>query len=304
MKVAIAGGTGFVGKALTAELLKNGYDVYILTRNTNGKINTEHKKYVKWMTADATLEHDLQDVKVFINLAGESLNSGRWTKERKQRILDSRISSTTEMIRIMKQLPNKPDVFVNASAIGYYPISTTETFTEAAKAVGTGFLAHTVKLWEETAYQAEEIGIRTVLTRFGVILGKEDGALPRMALPYQLFAGGKIGSGKQWMSWIHITDVARAILFAIENKDIHGPINVTAPTPKTMDQLGRALAKTLHRPHWLLVPSVTLKIILGEMSTLVLDGQKVLPKKLLAHQFTFRFPDIDAALKDIYTKKG
>ncbi|WP_338753368.1 TIGR01777 family oxidoreductase [Bacillus sp. FJAT-52991] len=300
MKVAIAGGTGFVGRAVTVELLKNGYDVYILTRHTNGKTNTEHKKYVKWMTADAIPEQDLQDVEVFINLAGESLNSGRWTEERKQRILDSRISSTKEIIRIIEQLPNKPEVFVNASAIGYYPISNTEAFTESSTAVGSSFLAHTVKLWEEVAQQAEALGIRTVLTRFGVILGKEDGALPRMALPYQLFAGGKIGSGKQWMSWIHMTDVARAILFTIENKDIRGPVNVTAPSPETMDQLGKALAKTLHRPHWLFVPSIVLKIVLGEMSTLVLDGQKVLPEKLLSHQFTFRFPDIESALQDIY----
>ncbi|WP_203363853.1 TIGR01777 family oxidoreductase [Bacillus sp. REN10] len=301
MKVAIAGGTGFVGKALTIELLKNGYEVYVLTRNTNGKTNTDQKKYVKWMTADAAPEQELQNVEIFINLAGESLNSGRWTEERKQRILESRISSTKEVLRIMGELPNKPEVLINASAIGYYPISNIETFTEASSAAGNGFLAHTVKLWEEVAQQAETLGIRTVLTRFGVILGKEDGALPRMALPYQLFVGGTVGSGKQWMSWIHLTDVARAIVFAIENKEIHGPVNVTAPSPETMERLGKALAKTLHRPHWLFVPSIALKVILGEMSTLVLDGQRVLPEKLLSHQFTFQFPDIHSALQDIYT---
>jgi uncharacterized protein (TIGR01777 family) len=300
MKAVIAGGTGFIGKKLTAELIQNGYDVYILTRNTDNKKERDHIHYVKWLSDGAKPENELHGVHIFINLAGESLNSGRWTDERKKRILDSRITSTREIIRIMTSLREKPSVLVNASAIGIYPISDTKTFTETSQAAGQGFLTHTVNVWEEEALQADKAGIRTVLTRFGIILGTEDGALPRMAMPYKLFAGGKIGSGRQWMSWIHVKDVARAIRFAGENESVQGPLNVTAPNPVLMNDLGKTLAKVLSRPHWLFVPAPALKAGLGEMSTLILDGQKVLPEKLLQLGFQFAFPLVRGALDDLY----
>ncbi|MBM7650249.1 uncharacterized protein (TIGR01777 family) [Bacillus ectoiniformans] len=299
MKAAIAGGTGFVGRYVTEELLKEGYTVYILTRSAKNKKNTEHIKYVEWLN-DKHPETMLEGVNVFINLAGQSLNSGRWTDETKQKIVESRISSTREIIRIMGQLNEKPDVFINASAIGIYPISKTDTFTEESTAEGSGFLAETVKIWEKEARGAETLGIRTVLTRFGIILGKEDGALPKMAMPYKMFAGGKIGSGKQWMSWIHVKDIARAIVFTIKETSIEGPVNLTAPHPKTMNNLGKTLAKVLKRPHWLFVPGFAMKTALGEMSTLILDGQKVLPVKLLDHHFIFSFSELKGALEDIY----
>lgn len=301
MKAAIAGGTGFVGKALINELLKNGHQVVILTRNPENKKNTENIRYVKWLSAGSHPEKELEDVHAFINLAGESINSGRWTDQRKQQIIDSRISSTREIIRIMGELPHKPDVLINASAIGCYPVSEEETFTEASLTANDGFLAETVHIWEKEAQQAERLGIRTAISRFGVILGKEEGALPRMALPYKLFAGGKIGSGRQWMSWIHIADVARALRFIMEHPEINGPVNLTAPSPERLHTLGKALGEVLHRPHWLAVPSIAVKAALGEMSTIILEGQRVLPEKLTAHSFVFKFPHIKEALADIYT---
>ncbi|OLN21355.1 TIGR01777 family protein [Domibacillus antri] len=304
MKAAIAGGTGFIGKALTNELVKNGYDVYILTRNIDNKKETDSIHYVQWLAAGAAPEKQLQGVSVFINLTGESLNSGRWTDERKKRILDSRISSTREIIRIMNALPDKSSALINASAIGIYPNSDTDTFTEKSRAVGNDFLTHTVNAWEKEAVQADKAGIRTVLARFGIILGKEDGALPRMAMPYRLFAGGKIGSGRQWMSWIHVKDAARALRFAAENGMLEGPLNVTAPNPVRMNDFGKTLAKVLGRPHWLFVPAPALKAGLGEMSTLILDGQRVLPETLLQSGFQFEFPLVRGALDDLYNGRG
>ncbi|WP_046181086.1 TIGR01777 family oxidoreductase [Domibacillus tundrae] len=303
MKAVIAGGTGFVGKELTNELVRHGYDVYILTRNTGNKKEEEHLHYVKWLTSGAKPEAELAGVDIFINLAGESINSGRWTEERKKRILDSRIIATREIIRIMNVLEQKPKVLVNASAIGIYPISETETFTEFSYAAGSGFLSHVVNIWEQEAIEADKVGIRTVLARFGVILSSEDGALSRMAMPYKFGGGGKIGSGRQWMSWIHVKDVVRAIRFAAENDSIEGPLNVTAPTPVRMNDLGKTLAKVLGRPHWLFVPEPALKLALGEMSTVVLDGQKALPDKLLKKGFQFEFPLVRGAIEDLYSSR-
>ncbi|WP_046174806.1 TIGR01777 family oxidoreductase [Domibacillus indicus] len=301
MKAAITGGTGFIGKELAAELIRHGYDVIILTRNTENKKEEEHLHYVKWLSSGAQPEKELSGTDLFFNLAGESINSGRWTTERKKRILDSRITATREIVRIMNALEQKPKVFVNASAIGIYPVSEMEVFTESTRTAGTGFLSRVVNIWEQEAIEADKAGIRTVLARFGVILGTEDGALPRMAVPYKLGAGGKLGTGRQWMSWIHVKDTARALRFAAENETIEGPLNVTAPNPVRMNDLGKTLAKVLGRPHWLFVPEPALKLALGEMSTVVLDGQKVLPDRLMKAGFQFEFPLIRGALADLYS---
>ncbi|WNS80151.1 TIGR01777 family oxidoreductase [Domibacillus sp. DTU_2020_1001157_1_SI_ALB_TIR_016] len=300
MKTVIAGGTGFVGKELTNELIRHGYDVTILTRNPENKKEEDCLHYVKWLADGAEPEAVLEGTDVFINLAGESINSRRWTEERKQRILNSRITATREMVRIMKALKQKPKVFINASAVGIYPSSDMDTFTESSNAAGSGFLSQVVNIWEREAIEADKAGIRTVLARFGVVLGTEEGALPRMALPYKIGAGGKLGSGQQWVSWIHVWDVARAIRFAAEHEAIEGPMNITAPNPVRMNDLGKTLAKVLGRPHWLFVPEPALKLTLGEMSTVVLDGQRVLPDKLTQAGFVFQFPLLRGALNDLY----
>lgn len=300
MKIAITGGTGFVGQALTEELLEHHHEVMILTRNPDKYNDRPGITYVKWLSDGAKPEEELEGIHAFINLAGESINSGRWTDERKKRIINSRINSTHEVINIIMALKDKPSCLINASAIGYYPSSTTNTFTEASTETADNFLGETVQIWEKEAQKASQLGIRVAYSRFGIILGENEGALPRIALPYKLFAGGTVGSGEQWMSWVHIKDIARAVHFIAVTEDISGPVNVTAPSPVTMKEFGKTLGAVLGRPHWIPVPSLALKVAMGEMSALVLEGQKVLPSVLSEHGFHFKYPELKSALIDIY----
>ncbi len=299
MKIAIAGGSGFVGTALIDELSKENHDIYILTRHPEKFKKQTNLTYISWLAKEAQPEKHLAGLDVFINLAGESLNSGRWTPERKRRIVESRVEASKEMNRIISMLPDKLSVIINASAVGYYGISDDETFTETSGSVGDDFLARTVQLWEKEAAKSRSYSNRLVLTRFGVILGEKDGALPMMVLPYKLFGGGKMGKGNQWLSWIHIHDVVRAIIFCMNDQRIEGPVNFTAPNPVQMDTFGKTIGAVLHRPHWLPVPPIFLKKLLGEMSILVLEGQNVLPTKLKDEGFTFSFPILKEALQNI-----
>jgi len=298
MKIAITGGTGFVGEELTRLLLARGDEVYILTRKP--KSNTDKITYVKWLSQDAVPERQLDGVDAFVNLAGASINDGRWSEEQKKLIYTSRMDATNELLRIIHKLEKKPKVLVNASAVGIYPPSETTTYTEASADLGSDFLAQTVRDWEILASRAEEDGLRVACGRFGIILGKDEGALPLMALPYKLFAGGTVGSGKQWLSWIHLKDVARALAFALDNDQLSGAFNVTAPNPKQMKDFGKEIAHALGRPHWIPVPSFALKTVLGDKSQLVLEGQRVLPTVLEQHGFQFKFPNLRSALADIY----
>lgn len=300
MKIALTGGTGFVGRALTKELIKNGHDILILTRNASTRKNTENIAYISWLNESDQPENELEGIDAIINLAGESINSGRWTESRKKSILNSRISATKEVLRILDKLNKKPSVLINASAIGYYGTSRTKTFTEESAEKGGDFLAQTVQQWEAQALKAKDMGIRTVCCRFGIILDGTDGALPRIALPYKLFAGGTVGSGEQWVSWIHLKDVVNGIIFAIQNEQIKGAVNFTAPAPTKMKEFGQILGKVLHRPHWIPAPGFALRAVLGEMSVLVLEGQKVLPSKLTSNGFHFLFEHLHNALEDIY----
>jgi uncharacterized protein len=298
LKIVIAGGSGFVGKALTDFFLKNGDEVYILTRQL--KPNQPSLTYVEWLKPGSKPASYLEGADVLVNLAGESINSGRWDIKRKQRIVQSRLNATQEILNIIENLPKKPKVLINASAIGYYGTSESLTFTEESKSVGHDFLAETVKQWEQLAINAENFGVRTIFCRFGIVLARDGGALPKMSLPYRLFVGGKLGKGDQWVSWIHIEDVVQAISFAIQEENLRGPVNFISPNPVQMDMFGKELAKVMHRPHWFPTPEIALKLILGEMSMLMLEGQKVYPDKLLKHHFTFRYPTLDLALKDIF----
>ncbi|TWT03012.1 TIGR01777 family protein [Planococcus sp. CPCC 101016] len=298
MKIAITGGTGFVGEELTRLLLERGDEVYILTRNP--KRAAEKITYVKWLSKDAVPENQLEGIDAIVNLAGASINDGRWNETQKKQIYSSRIDATNELLRIIRNLEKKPKVLVNASAIGIYPPSETVTYTEASVDRASDFLAQTLRDWEILAARAEEEGLRVACGRFGIVLGKEDGALPLMALPYKMFAGGTVGSGKQWLSWVHVKDVARAIVFAMDNEQLSGAFNVTAPHPKQMKEFGKEIAHALGRPHWIPVPSFALKTALGDKSQLVLEGQRVLPTVLEQHGFQFKFPNLRSALADIY----
>ena len=299
MKVAISGGTGLIGKRLCKLLQARGDEVIVLTR---GKSKIEGNiRYIKWLGEEKP-EHALEGIDAFINLAGVSLNDGRWTEDRKRAIRDSRMETTEEVLRIIERLHTKPQVLVNASAVGIYPTSTTAVYTEASNERATDFLGKVVADWEEKASRATELGVRVCFARLGVVLGKEAGALPLVVLPYQLFVGGTIGSGEQWLSWIHVDDVCGAILHVIENPQLAGPINFTSPNAKRMKQFGKIVGRALHRPHWLPVPSFALKLALGEKSQLVLEGQYVVPEKLLQSDYPFQFPSLEEAIVDLYNK--
>jgi len=298
MKVAIAGGTGLIGKAVTNELINQGHHVYILTRNKSQKKDKDLLSFVEWLQEGTQPEKDLDGIDAFINLAGENLNSGRWTPDKKKKIIQSRLDATQETIRIIEKMENKPSVLLNGSAVGYYGSSFSKTFTEQDQEPGDDFLADVVYRWETEAMNSPE-EVRVVCTRFGVVLDLDDGALKKMLPPFRLFAGGKLGTGEQWMSWIHIEDVAQALVHCIHNNDIHGPVNFTAPEPQRMKDFGKTLATVLNRPFWAPVPSSVLHIILGEMSSLVLEGQKVIPKKLQESGYIFLYPHLNEALLDL-----
>jgi uncharacterized protein len=267
--------------------------------DTNG---TDDIRSVHWLSGNSSPIQELQDTDIFINLAGESINSGRWTEKRKAKIVNSRLESVHELLDIINKLDTKPKALINASAIGIYGTSFETIFTEKDNhGFGNDFLSKTVKQWEKEADKASQLGIRTVFCRFGIILDKQEGALPKIAFPYKSFIGGPIGNGRQWMSWIHIEDVVKGISFIIENEQIQGPINFTSPNPVTMTEFGKTLASVLHRPHWLPVPSSALRLLLGEMSTLVIDGQKVLPNKLLENGYQFTYSDLNLALENIFS---
>ena len=297
MKIVIAGGTGLVGKRLQTLLKQQQAEVIILTSSGDNKIK-DGARYVKWM--DGKIPEGLEEATAFINLAGVSLNAGRWTQKQKAKILSSRLQSTNEMIRIINSLNKKPDAFINASAVGIYKPSETEVYTEQHEVKVSDFLSDVVCQWEQAASQANNLSIRTCTMRFGVILENDAGAFPLMLLPYQLFVGGTIGSGRQWVSWIHAEDAARAILFAIDHQLLDGPINTVSPNPLRMRDFGKVIAKVFSRPHYFPVPSPLLKIALGEKSMLILEGQYVVPKKLNEAGFPFKYPTLQEALHDLY----
>lgn len=298
MKIAITGGTGFVGQELTRLFHSNGHMVYILTRSP--KRSTPNTKYVQWLKDGAAPEKQLEGIDAIVNLAGTSINDGRWSNEQKREIYNSRMEATEEVLRIIGKLIKKPQVLVNASAIGVYAPSEMVTYTEASTDFGKDFLARTVIDWEKLADHAKFHGVRVASGRFGIILGRKEGALPLMSLPYKFFVGGPVGSGKQWVSWVHVKDVARAIGFAIDTPALEGPFNVTAPEPEQMKDFGKEIGSALNRPHWIPVPSIAMKALLGEKSQLVLTGQRVLPKVLERHGFTFLYPTLQSALADLY----
>lgn len=293
-RILITGGTGFVGSALTKHLTSLGDEVYILTRKER-QSQAQGVHYIQWMSSK---EPKLPQIDAVVNLAGESIN-GRWTDEKKKAILSSRLKVTEELLNLVGKMPQKPAVWVNASAIGYYGTSETQVFTEQTVEHGSDFLAEVVKAWETKAKGAESLGIRTVLTRFGLILGRDGGVLPQLSLPYRFFAGGTVGSGDQWVSWVHKDDVAELIRDVIENEQYTGPVNVTSPHPVTMREFGQATGDVMHRPHWLPAPTFAFKLLFGEMSMLILKGQQVIPEKAQKLGFHFTYPHLKGALHDL-----
>jgi uncharacterized protein (TIGR01777 family) len=237
-----------------------------------------------------------------VNLAGESIAARRWSTAQKERISASRIESTRAIADAIEMMGSKPKVLINASGVGYYGDVKTGDVTEDSPG-GNDFFAELCRRWEAEAQRAREFGVRVVNLRTGVVLHSSGGALTRFLLPFKLFVGGPLGNGYQWLSWIHREDALRAILFALENPSLTGPLNITAPEPVTMREFCRSLGKALRRPSWIPVPEFALRIALGEMADVVLKGQRAIPKKLLDAGFTFQFPRIDDALLDLLMRR-
>lgn len=302
MKIVIAGGTGFIGKLLVSRLKIRGHEIILLSRSVQPSTDSA-LRCCPWdaRTLGAWAD-ELEAADAVINLAGAALAGKRWGRRQKEVILGSRIQATRAIVQAIEKSECKPKVLINASAVGYYGDVPEGDVTETSPK-GKGFLAETCDQWEKEARVAEKSGVRTVLLRTGIVLGKGGGALSKMIPLFQFFAGGPLGSGRQWVPWIHQEDVVGALLFALENNAISGPVNTTAPNPLIMSDFCHELGKVLNRPSWVQVPAFVLKLVLGEMSEMLLGGQKAMPQKLLEHHYSFRFSDLYAVLMDVLNKK-
>lgn len=301
MNILMTGGTGLIGSALTRALLADGHTVSILTRSPErAQASLPGARLVKWDGSSAHgWEGLVEDSEVVINLAGESLASGRWSDERKARLSSSRLQAGKALAEAIAQAAQRPRLLIQSSAVGYYGTSQLAELDESSPA-GNDFLAHICLEWEASTQAVEAMGVRRAIIRTGVVLSRAGGALPQMVLPFRLMAGGPLGNGKQWVSWIHLNDEVGAIRFLASHPDVSGVYNLTAPNPLTNADFGRILGRTLHRPYWLPAPAFALKLLLGEMSTLVLDGQKVLPRRLLDSGYVFTFSRLEDALNDLW----
>ncbi|MCP3744446.1 MULTISPECIES: TIGR01777 family oxidoreductase [Paenibacillus] len=301
MNIIVCGGTGLVGSALVKSLLDDGYTVKVVTRKPLvGHEASPRLQYMSWNELKQKPEV-LEGTDAVVNLAGETLNQ-RWTDKSKQRILQSRLLSVARLAQALNALQKKPKVIIQASAVAAYGTSLTETFDETSPRRSEDFLSQVVEQWEEAA-NAYPSDARLIKLRISLVLDRKKGAFPLMKIPYSFGFGGKIGSGHQWMSWIHIEDIVRLITYCIHTTEIVGAVNASSPHPLTNDQFGRTVAMVYHRPHWFPVPGILVQKLLGEMSTLVLDGQKVLPHKALEHGFKFNYPSLKDALEELHSSQ-
>lgn len=291
----ITGGTGFIGSRLCQQLSYQSHHITLYTRN---KIHAQQKN-----NKNLTLINDFSELSTdtyfdyVINLAGAGIADKRWSQTRKQEIFDSRITTTQSLANLLQRLTVKPKLLVSASAVGYYGYDATTTFTEQSKN-GNGFTCNLCQTWEQTAKTVESNGINVAILRLGIVLGKNGGALKKMLPAFRFGIGGLMDSGNQWMSWIHIDDVLGIIHF-IMNAQISGAINTTTPNPVTNREFTTILGKILNRPTFAKMPENLLKLIFGEMSELLIFGQRVVPEKLLNYGYHFKYPGLEAALNNI-----
>ena len=295
MQVLVAGGTGFIGAALCRRLAARGHRVVILTRRPDPPPQSNGLPVVSW--GASRWQQLLEECDGLVNLAGESITGKRWSTRQKLLIRESRVETTRRLVSAVAVLPKKPGVLVNASAVGFYGPREDEELDEA-DAPGHGFLAELCQAWEHEACRAEPLGVRVVRLRIGIVLGLGGGALSKMVPPFRAFLGGPLGSGRQWMSWIHLDDVAGLIEWALTHAEVSGAVNATAPHPVTMHELSQTLGRVLHRPSVAPIPGVVLRLALGEMADMLLTGQRVLPKRAVAQGYAFRYPLLQQALED------
>ncbi|MGD8518933.1 MAG: TIGR01777 family oxidoreductase [Anaerolineae bacterium] len=301
MRVLITGGTGLIGRALSANLVTDNHEVIILSR-TPSKANGLPADVVvqQWDAKTASGWGHLADgADAIVNLAGENIGAGRWTDERKARIENSRLNAGRAVVEAVEQASQKPKVVIQASGVGYYGPRGDEKLTEDASPGDDWAAQVVVRYWEASTEPVETMGVRRAIIRSAPVLDADDGALPRMVLATKLFVGGPLGDGQQWFSWIHLQDEVAAIRFLIENPEAHGPFNLSAPNPVTNAQFMRALGRVLGRPAIMPTPAFAVKLVFGEMATVVLDGQRAIPKHLQQLGFEFQYLIVEAALKDV-----
>ena len=305
MKVAITGATGFVGRRLVERLIQEGHDMVLFVRDaakaqkifrqtSTDKIDIvtyQPKQSGEWQPLLAACDG-------VVNLAGEPLFDERWNSNSKQEILDSRSIGTEKVVEAIGAAETKPQVLVSASAVGYYGTSETATFDESS-GPGSDFLAKVCTAWEDAAQQVKSHGVRLGIVRIGIVLGPKGGALARMLPPFELFGGGPIGTGKQWVPWVHRDDLVNLIIQILTQSTMEGVFNATSPNPKRMKDFSNTLGAVIKRPSWLPVPGFALELLLGEAAQVVLEGQNVQPKNTQAAGFQYQYPDLKGALNQI-----
>lgn len=302
--VLVTGGTGFIGRKLIEALLQRGDSVLLLTRSPERAQKSLPKgaRAAFWdpLKEGSWLE-EVGHAQAVVHLAGEPVVT-RWTDEARKAIFASRVDSTRLLVRAMREAKEKPSVFLCASAIGFYgPRPSDELLDESAKR-GEGFLADVVEAWEKEARRAEELGIRTVRLRIGIVLGEGGGPLEKMILPFKMFAGGPIGDGNQAMSWVHADDVVGLLLFALDKPEAQGAINAVSPNPVSGKEMADAIGRVMRRPSWFRTPEAMVKLAMGEAAEVVTTGQRVIPAEAQKLGYAFRYPKLEAALRSILTR--
>ncbi len=299
MKILITGGTGFVGTQLTSRFIQDGNEVTILTRSRKGP--EKGPAGISYLQGDPTQkglwQEAIKNHDAIINLAGASIFS-KWTDEHKKAIRESRVSTTRNIVEGMPSHPSKKMTLLSTSAVGYYGFCGEEELTEASPH-GNDFLARIAVEWEGEALKVVEKGARVVIARFGIVMGEKGGALSQMIPLFKKYIGGPIGRGKQWFSWVHIKDLAEAFAFLLKHPEISGPVNVCSPNPVRNEDLAKALGRALHKPSFIAAPAFMVKWVLGEFGSVILEGQRVIPTRLLENGFVFQYPDIEKALQNI-----
>jgi uncharacterized protein len=299
MRVIITGGTGLIGRALAASLARDGNEVIVLSRHAGETGLPKGVRAEQWDARTAKGWGPLADgAEAIVNLAGESLSAGRWSSERKRRILESRLDAGRAVVEAVEHASNKPKVLIQSSAIGYYGSRGSQEITEEA-GPGKGFLSQVCLKWEASTAAVEEQGVRRAVIRSAPVFSSRGGVLPNLVTPFRFLVGGQLGTGRQWFSWIHIVDEIRAIRFLIESEAARGDFNLSSPRSVTNRQLSLILGRVLHRPSLVPLPSFALQLALGEMSAVLLDSQRVKPKRLLELGFTYEYPDLATALRSL-----
>jgi uncharacterized protein (TIGR01777 family) len=300
MHIIITGGTGLIGRALSASLAADDHQVTLLSRNPHRAAGLpDGVQVARWDARTAQGWAHLADgADAVVNLAGENIASGLWTKKRKRRIHDSRVKAGQAVVQAVQAATQKPRVVVQSSGIGYYGPRGDEEIAEDAPA-GDDFLSRVALDWEASTASLDAVGVRRPIIRSGAVFSTQGGAFPLMRLPFKFFVGGPLGSGRQWLPWIHVADEVRAIRFLIEHPQADGPFNLCAPDTLTNAALMRVLGQVMGRPAFMRVPAWALRLSLGELSTTLLHGQRAVPRRLLELGFTFQFPEAQAALRDL-----